>query len=281
MRILVTNDDGIDAPGIGYLIEAMTDLGEVVVAAPDREFSGASQAVGSLMHHAPSIRRRSIAGAAEAWEVAGPPALCVIYAQTGIVGPIPDLVVSGINPGANIGRSVYHSGTLGACLSARNCGWSGVAVSQAAPVSTGPDGQAYYDTHGLQRWGVAAEVAHTFVGALIADLPVEPVVVNVNVPNLELADIAGWQLAEVSPTPAAVIVDPVLTPRHDDPDAFDVGLRWERDPEPVTGTDTGTLWSQHVSVSYITRLAHHARPDLGGPEASLAEMLGSARRSAG
>ena len=63
MRILVTNDDGIDAPGIGYLIEAMTDLGEVVVAAPDREFSGASQAVGSLMHHAPSIRRRSIAGA--------------------------------------------------------------------------------------------------------------------------------------------------------------------------------------------------------------------------
>src|SRR5690606_28164829 len=85
MRILVTNDDGIDAPGIAHLVDAMLPLGDVVVVAPDREFSGASVSVGSLMHHTPGVRRRTVPGAAAAWAVAGPPALCVLYAQLGLL----------------------------------------------------------------------------------------------------------------------------------------------------------------------------------------------------
>lgn len=274
MRLLVTNDDGIDAPGIGHLVEAMLPLGEVVVIAPDREFSGASQSVGSLMHHTPAVHRRAIPGTDGAWAVAGPPALCVLYANLGLFGPPPDLVVAGINPGANVGRSVYHSGTLGACLSARNCGWSGVAVSQAAP-TMGVDGQAYTDTLAMQKWHVAAEVAQTFVRALLADLPSEPVVANVNVPNLELADIDGWQLADVSPAPAAAMVEATLAPHDDDPDAYDVNVRWQRLPDVPAGSDTGLVWSRRIAVSYITRLTHHPRPDLAGAEAALADLLGA------
>lgn len=274
MRLLVTNDDGIDAPGIGHLIEAMLPLGEVVVIAPDREFSGASQSVGSLMHHTPGVRRRSIPGAAAAWAVAGPPALCVLYANLGIFGPPPDIVVAGINPGANVGRSVYHSGTLGACLSARNCGWSGVAVSQASP-TLGADGQSYTDTLAMQKWHVAADVAQRFVAAVLADLPSEPVVANVNVPNLELADIEGWQLAQVSPAPAAAMADAVLVPHDTDPDAFGVDVRWQRLPDVPPTSDTGLVWSRHVAVSYITRLVHHDRPDLAGAEHALSGMFGA------
>lgn len=273
-RILVTNDDGIDAPGIAALVPAMAELGEVIVVAPDREFSGAGVSVGSLMRGLPPFQRRSFPGAAEAWAVSGPPAVCILYAEVGILGPPPDIVVSGINPGANIGRSVYHSGTLGACLEARNCGWSGVAVSQAAPTATAADGQAFYDTLGMQRWHVAAEVAKVFVGGLLSRMPADPIVANVNVPNVELADIAGWRLADVSPDPAARMIEPVITPREDDPDTFDVEVRWQRNLDAAPSTDTATVWSRLVSVSYVTRLVHGGRADVHGPTAALTEMLG-------
>ncbi len=275
MRLLVTNDDGIDAPGIAHLVDAMASLGEVVVVAPDREFSGASQSVGSLMHHVPGVRRRSIAGADAAWEVAGPPALCVYFAHLGLFGPAPDLVVAGINPGANVGRSVYHSGTLGACIAARNFGTSGIAISQAAPWGAAIEGQAATDVLAMQKWHVAATVGRRFVNAVLDDLPTEPIVANVNVPNVELDDIVGWRLADVAVLPSASMADAVLVPRDDDPDAFDVDVRWQRATEVPPNTDVGTVWSRHVSVSYITRLLHHPRTDLAGAEAALDELLGS------
>jgi 5'-nucleotidase len=274
MRILVTNDDGIDAPGLAHLVEAMLPLGEVVVVAPDREFSGASVAVGSLMHHTPGVRRRAIAGTAAAWAVSGPPALCVLYVNAGLFGEAPDLVVAGINPGANVGRSVYHSGTVGAALSARNCGWSGVAVSQAAPAGASVEGQAYTDMLAMQRWHVAASVARTFVGALLDDLPSEPVVANLNVPNLELDQIEGWTLAEVSPAPAASMVDAELIQHADDPDAFEVNVGWRRNTDVPPDCDTGAVWSRRVSVSYVSRLVNQPRSEMAAPEAALAALLG-------
>jgi len=277
VRLLVTNDDGIDAPGIAYLVQAMETIGEVVVVAPDREFSGASQSVGSLMHTTPSIRKRRFPGADHAWAVSGPPALCVLYANLGLFGQAPDLVVSGINPGANIGRSVYHSGTLGACLSARNCGWSGVAISQAAPVGAAADGQAFVETRALQKWEVAAEVAHAYVAALVNDLPDDPVVVNLNVPNEELGDIVGWRVTDVSPHPAGIMSDPVLVPRDDDPEAFDVNVAWTRARDEPDTTDTGAVRAGYVSISYISRLTHEARPDVAGAEGALAGLLGARR----
>ena len=131
MRILVTNDDGIDSIGLHVLARAMTRFGHVVVAAPDSEYSGASAALGAIHLIRPEVRRVQIDGVPEAWSVSGAPALCVMFARLGVFGGRFDLVVSGINPGVNVGRSVYHSGTVGAALTARLGGISGVAVSQA------------------------------------------------------------------------------------------------------------------------------------------------------
>ena len=146
------------APACTQLARAMTDFGHVVIIAPDREFSGASAAVGALHLFKPEVRRRQIEGVPEAWTLNGPPALCVLYSRLGLFGEPFDLVVSGINPGSNVGRSVYHSGTVGACLTARNAGISGVAVSQAV-TGWGIEGQGWADVVKNQKWHVAAEVA--------------------------------------------------------------------------------------------------------------------------
>ena len=155
---MVTNDDGIDSIGLHILARALTELGEVVVVAPDREFSGSGASVGALFEFRPEVRRRQIDGVAESWSLNGPPALCVLYSKLGVFGDPFDLVVSGINPGSNVGRSVYYSGTVGACLAARNGGVSGVAVSQAV-TGWGIEGQGWLDIVQNQKWHVAAEVA--------------------------------------------------------------------------------------------------------------------------
>ena len=131
LRILVTNDDGVDSIGLHKLAAAMREFGDVSVIAPDGEYSGAGASIGPIWEAEmrPDVHETTIPGFEHAWAVSGPPALCVLYARFGLFGPLPDLVVSGINPGANIGRSVYHSGTIGAALTARNGAIPGIAVS--------------------------------------------------------------------------------------------------------------------------------------------------------
>ena len=118
---MVTNDDGIDSIGLHVLARTMRQYGDVVIAAPDQEYSGFGAAIGSIWLMKPEVHRTTIDGIDEAWAVNGAPALCAMFGRLGAFGDI-DLVVSGINPGANVGRSVYHSGTVGACLTARNGG---------------------------------------------------------------------------------------------------------------------------------------------------------------
>lgn len=272
MRILVTNDDGIDAPGIHHLAEAMTTHGDVVVIAPDREFSGASSAIGAIWDFEPEVTRRSIAGVTEAWAVNAPPALCVLYARLGLFGDPFDLVVSGINPGVNVGRSVYHSGTIGACLSGRNGGWSGVAVSQAS-VGWGVEGQASHEAVPAQKWHVAAEVASRFVGGLIAEPPTDPVVANLNVPNLELDEICGWAVTEVGRRPPRAMSSAWLVPTGD-PDRFGVAIEWGEKERLPDHTDGGAVERGCVAVSYLTRLHHEPRTDLDKAEAALDDLLG-------
>ena len=113
MRILVTNDDGIDSEGLHVLARAMAEHGDVTIVAPDDEYSGASAALGALHRIHPEVHQMRVEGVAEGWAVSGPPALCVMFARLGAFGPPFDLVVAGINPGVNVGRSVYHSGTVG------------------------------------------------------------------------------------------------------------------------------------------------------------------------
>ena len=164
MRILVTNDDGIDSIGLHVLARKMQELAEVVVVAPDDEYSGSSAAFGSLLQIRPEVHKKQVDGIEEAWAVTGPPALCVLFARLGIVGDF-DLVVAGINPGANVGRSVYHSGTVGACTTARTGGISGVAVSQEVD-SWGIEGQGWEEVLDKQQWQGAADCAGVMVEAI-------------------------------------------------------------------------------------------------------------------
>ncbi len=103
-RILVTNDDGIDSLGLHVLARAMVPLGDVVVVAPDSEYSGAGAALGALHLLQPEVRRAAVDGIDDAWTVNGPPGLCVMFARLGVFGPV-DLVVAGINP-ADVGARV-------------------------------------------------------------------------------------------------------------------------------------------------------------------------------
>ena len=99
---MVTNDDGIDSVGLHVLARAMNRHGEVLVVAPDREYSGASSAVGALHIMQPEVHKAHIDGMKESWALSGPPALCVMFARLGLFGAPFDLVVAGINPGANV-----------------------------------------------------------------------------------------------------------------------------------------------------------------------------------
>lgn len=124
MRVLVSNDDGVDAPGIQILAEALRRAGhEVMVVAPDRDRSGASN---SLTLDVP-IRTRRID--AQTCAVAGTPTDCVHLALTGMLDYDPDIVVSGINNSANLGDDVIYSGTVSAAMEGRFLGLPAVAVS--------------------------------------------------------------------------------------------------------------------------------------------------------
>lgn len=270
---MVTNDDGIETPGIIHLAAAMAELGEVVVIAPNREFSGASASIGAIHLGTPTVERRTFAGGLEAWAVDGPPALGVFYATNGVFGAPFDLIVSGINPGANTGRAVYYSGTVGACTAGRNAGWSGVAVSQHVDFGS-IEGQSFEDILIGQKWHAAATIASVFVAGLLADLPAEPVIANLNVPNLEVADMVGWSLAPIARNRFGPGESGSLSPIVDRPGHFDVKLGWSRQTEPPFHTDSGFVNNGIVAVSYLSPVAHQARPDdLTKPESALTALV--------
>lgn len=132
MRILVTNDDGIDAPGIQELARRIEGAGhEVVIVAPDHNASGTGASLGGLSANDPiRVSAQRIDGfSGEAHALSGPPALCVMAGNLEAFGPRPDAVVSGINAGLNTGRSALHSGTVGAALAGQNFGFRSMAVS--------------------------------------------------------------------------------------------------------------------------------------------------------
>ncbi len=190
MRILVTNDDGVGAPGLAALTRALVawagDEHEVVVVAPSSNYSGAGAAVGSVTDGtAIGYQRAYVEGAeqVEAYGLDASPALSVIAGALGAVGARPGLVVSGINHGVNVGRSVLHSGTVGAALTASQLGISALAVSLRAGDEPAP-------------WESAAHLAVALVPVLAA-APARTVL-NLNVPHLPLDEIRGVRWARVS-----------------------------------------------------------------------------------
>lgn len=278
-RILVTNDDGINSDGLHVLARAMVDHGEVVVVAPDREYSGASAALGPLQLIAPEAERSSIDGVSEAWALSGPPGLCVVFAILGAFGGPFDLVVAGINPGENIGRAVYHSGTVGAALTARTRHVTGVAVSQAVPGSAvegqgsagGLRGRGGEETGGAQLWDAAAAVASTVVGGLLAAPPRDAVVVNVNVPNLAEDQLSAWRSTTLATLPARALASAGLRAKPGQPGTYRIDMAWGE--LSVLGPETDGTAVANGEVS-ITLLGSFAEPRVDG-HAELAAALSS------
>jgi 5'-nucleotidase len=273
-RLLLTNDDGIDSVGLHVLARAIAPLGDLVVVAPDSEYSGASAALGPLHLLQPEVRRAHVDGVAETWTVNGPPGLCVMFARLGVFGPI-DLVVAGINPGANVGRAIYHSGTVGAAVTARNGGISGVAVSQAV-ANYGVEGQGWDDMIAGQCWDTAALVGADVVAAIVAYLPKDPVVVNVNVPNLPFEELAGWRQTSVAMLPPRTVASGQLVPIEGRDGTFTVQMAWGDAVQLPPDSDSGAIERGVVTVSFLSRMEDEPRRDLATIGTALDQLVGAA-----
>ena len=194
MRILITNDDGVRATGLAVLTRSVAqwiaqgsggEVREALVVAPHRNYSGMSSAVGDVFDN-PSVKyqRYTIVGAEsiDTYSLEAPPALCAILGALGSFNFQPDVILSGINAGANVGRSVLHSGTVGAILTGAQLGLSGLAVS----VQWGDD--VHYDTAAA----VAIEVLQELMNAPSRTL------LNLNVPNLPAHQLRGVRRGRIS-----------------------------------------------------------------------------------
>ena len=273
VKILVTNDDGIDSVGLHVLARSLLDFGEITLAAPDQEYSGAGAAIGALHISRPEVHQVKIDYIEKAWAISGPPALCVMYATRGVLEDSFDLVVSGINPGSNVGNSIYHSGTIGAAFTARNAGITGVAVSQAV-TGWGVEGQGIEEVLKNQLWDTAAEVAKTAVGAVISDPPEEPAVLNINVPNKKLNELKGWRYTEVAKRSTRSMKNAKLEPKPGHENSYRVEMSWG---DPVTQpveTDVGAVMNDYVSLTWINSLDAASLDRKGKVDQALNSLIG-------
>jgi 5'-nucleotidase len=220
----------------------------------------------------PEVHRASVDGIDEAWAVTGPPALCVMFSRLGAFGEPFDLVVSGINPGVNVGRSVYHSGTVGAALTARNGLVSGIAVSQAV-TGFGVEGQGWDEMLIGQKWEAAADVAATFVEGFVSNMPAKPVVVNINVPNKDVDDMKGWRLGRIGHEPPRRMSTATLEPKTGHDGSYYVRMQWGEAVELPADTDGGLVENDYVSVSYLSAIAHDDRIDTEAAETALTALF--------
>lgn len=176
MHILISNDDGYQSEGIRCLSKTLSGIAHITVVAPERNRSGASN---SLTLERP-LRVSEIN---DVIKVDGTPTDCVHLAITGLLEQEPDMVVSGINEGANLGDDVIYSGTVAAAMEGRFLGYPAIAVSLVG--------------HGVKHYDTAAEIVKLLVNQLQkAPLPSE-VILNVNVPDLPMDQIAGLRITRL------------------------------------------------------------------------------------
>jgi len=202
MKILICNDDGYQAPGIVALYEALKTIADVEVVAPEQNNSAKSNA---LSLHTPLYVRTAANGFRY---VDGTPADCVHIALTGLLGYRPDLVVSGINNGANMGDDTIYSGTVGAAMEGYLFGIPAIAFSQTEK--------------GWSHLDVAAQQARNLVRQLIPSLEalaegaqptVPPWLLNVNIPNLPAGSVEGFKVVRLGRRHAAERVITQTSPR--------------------------------------------------------------------
>lgn len=235
MRALITNDDGIDSPGLHALAIAARDHGlDVVVAAPARQSSGSSASITAAEDDGRiQIERRELPDleGVEAFAVRGAPGLIALIASNGAFGDKPDLVLSGINHGANVGRAILHSGTVGAALTGGMGGAFGLAVS----LDVGFEPTVF-------EWDAAARITRSVLPLLLEQAP--GTVLNLNVPNVSTP--VEWSEATLAPFGI------VQTTLHRD-GTDHVRLAVEDLPnEPVPGSDAALLAEGYATLTAIT-----------------------------
>jgi 5'-nucleotidase len=179
MHILVTNDDGITAPGLLTLALEMRRIGKVSILAPDRNWSASGHV--KTMHRPLRVKEITLADGSSAWASDGAPSDCVALGLLGYIPEKIDLVVSGINPNANIGHDVTYSGTVTAAMEAAIGGVPGVAFSLHTPG----------DFDGLLDFTPAARIAYRIVSKVIKDGKLKDLLLNVNIPYLPDDEIKG------------------------------------------------------------------------------------------
>ncbi len=193
MRILLSNDDGYQAPGLKALAAVLETVAEVVVVAPDRDRSGASN---SLTLEMP-IRAHSMDDGFI--RVEGTPTDCVHLAITGLLDEEPDMVVAGINAGANMGDDVIYSGTVAAATEGRFLGYPAMAVSMAS--------------HAPRHFETGAQVALQLIQRLQRKPLAAESILNVNVPDLPMEKIQGFRITRLGHRHKAEPVVRELDPR--------------------------------------------------------------------
>jgi 5'-nucleotidase len=202
-RILITNDDGIHSPGIRALARAAQEEGfDVVVAAPSEEASGVSAALSAYTDDGRVAITRHDFGDIPAYGVAASPAYIVVLSTLDTFGPAPDLVLSGINRGANAGRAILHSGTVGAAFTAAAYGMPALAASLdvLSPLSAERGGNALQvldeASDEAHNWSTAADYVRELLPRL-KELQ-DGFVLNLNVPDRPADGVKGLELATLA-----------------------------------------------------------------------------------
>ncbi len=231
MRVLVSNDDGVDAQGIQVLAASLRSAGhEVWVVAPDRDRSGASN---SLTLDQP-IRVARIDR--WSWRVAGTPTDCVHVALAGLLEHEPDIVVSGINNSANLGDDVIYSGTVAAAMEGRFLGLPAIAVSCVS------------SDHRPQHYETAARAAVEITARLLVDPLPADTILNVNVPDRAWDEIAGFESVRLGHRHRS---EPCI--QQTDPRGRPIWWIGAAGPEADAGpgTDFHSVRTGHISVTPI------------------------------
>ena len=228
MHILLSNDDGYEATGIKTLASALKAIADITVVAPDRDRSGASN---SLTLESP-IRAQTMDDGVI--RVDGTPTDCVHLAITGLLTEEPDMVISGINAGANMGDDVLYSGTVAAAMEGRFLGLPAIAISMAS--------------HQAVHFDTAAQVILTLINKLNVTPLDSNIILNINVPDLAYADLSGMLVTRLGHRHKA---EPVI--KEQDPRGRDI--YWVGPPgaeqDAGEGTDFYAVRNGYVSITPI------------------------------
>ncbi|HVM72996.1 MAG TPA: 5'/3'-nucleotidase SurE [Anaerolineales bacterium] len=234
MHILVTNDDGVQAPGLLALAQELRKLGQVTVFAPERNWSASGHV--KTMDRPLRVRMETLADGSPALSTDGAPSDSVALALLGVVEDKIDLVVSGINPHENIGHDVTYSGTVTAAMEAMIGGVPGMAVSLHAPD----------DFHGVLDYRTAARVGRNVAARLLEGGLPQGVLLNVNVPYLKEPELKGYMITRqglrVYRDALDRRVDPRGRPYYWIGGDFPTGVIEE-------GTDYGAIKAGYVSIT--------------------------------